>query len=137
MSCFALVAAHFAGVGMTQTKPYYERIAAALDGLGPAVTDFQIEQGNESRDDYEWTEMTFLYKRRVVLLDHPTYDHEKLDVVVAALLYPAVATVKSVRERRGWFDYDEPDCYHNPFAHGPVHLRQLAAWLDEKMTQDD
>lgn len=121
----------------------YERFATAADAI-KEVADFQLVYEENSRDDWERTDIQFTFRHRRVLVEAPTYDTDKLDARARVHLFRDGVTAETI-EGPGFNSFgdllgfdatrarqeEEHDRAWNECTSDTVYARQLGAWLEQ------
>ena len=118
--------------------PLYEAFAQALDGATPTsdVRDFAMTFQYEERDDYDWTDMRFAFRGRLVEIGIPHQNQRAKEAEAEVTLLPPGGKWE-IWDWRGLFDWtpeaDEREAMHKNSVRQTLLASALLPWLQAQV----
>lgn len=114
------------------SKPLYDIFAEVIDPVIDKlhIEDIKLTDGYESRDDFEWTDISFWANGHYVMLSSPKFDKTYQDTFVHGTIYEAGYTLDDIIRDNPEFDLFDTWVPLKKLATGEkVYSHLIVEWL--------
>ena len=123
------------------SKPLYDAFAYEIDLVVDElhIEDIQLTDGYESRDDAEWTDITFMANGHFVSLSSPHYNNKYQAPYVTGVIYEKGYTRNDIiNDTGGAFDlFDTYVPLKKLVTQGKIYPYMIVEWLSKYVIKNE